>query len=59
MKDVLKKVEREHILATLEKTRWNRTEAAKILNIDYKTLYNKIREYDLQPAGGVAVAEED
>jgi two-component system, NtrC family, response regulator AtoC len=47
LKDVLKKVEREHIIATLEKTSWNRTEAAKILSIDYKTLYNKIREHNI------------
>jgi DNA-binding NtrC family response regulator len=47
LRDVLKKVEREHILATLEKTNWNRTEAAKILNIDYKTLYNKMREHGI------------
>jgi DNA-binding NtrC family response regulator len=47
LRDVLKKVEREHIVATLEKTAWNRTEAAKILGIDYKTLYNKMREHNI------------
>ncbi len=47
LRDVLKKVEREHIMATLEKTAWNRTEAAKILGIDYKTLYNKMREHGI------------
>jgi len=47
LRDVLKKVEREHIMATLQKTDWNRTEAAKILGIDYKTLYNKIREHNI------------
>jgi DNA-binding NtrC family response regulator len=48
LKDVLKKVEREHIIATLEKTDWNRTEAAKMLGIDYKTLYNKMKEHDIE-----------
>ncbi len=48
LKDVVKKVERETILATLEKTNWNRTEAAKILGIDYKTLYNKMKEHGLK-----------
>ncbi|OVE76528.1 hypothetical protein BVX98_05910 [bacterium F11] len=48
LKDVLKKVERDHIMATLEKTHWNRTEAAKVLNIDYKTLYNKMKEHEIQ-----------
>ncbi len=47
LRDVLKKVEREHIIATLEKTAWNRTEAAKILGIDYKTLYNKMKEHGI------------
>jgi DNA-binding NtrC family response regulator len=47
LKSVLKKVEREHILATLEKTGWNRAEAAKILEIDHKTLYNKMKEYGI------------
>jgi len=47
LRDVIKKVEREHIMATLEKTAWNRTEAAKILGIDYKTLYNKMREHGI------------
>ncbi len=47
LRDVLKKVEREHITATLQKTNWNRTEAAKILGIDYKTLYNKMREHGI------------
>ena len=50
LRDVLKKVEREHIMATLEKTNWNRTEAAKILGIDYKTLYNKMREHGISEA---------
>ena len=47
LRDVIKKVEREHIMATLEKTKWNRTEAAKLLGIDYKTLYNKMREHGI------------
>ena len=48
LKDVIKKVEREHIMATLDKTKWNRTEAAKILGIDYKTLYNKMKEHGIE-----------
>jgi transcriptional regulator of acetoin/glycerol metabolism len=40
-------VEREHILATLHKADWNRSDAAKILGIDYKTLYNKMREHGI------------
>ena len=47
LKDVLKKVEREHIIQTLKKAKWNRTDAAKILGIDYKTLYNKMKEHGI------------
>jgi len=47
LRDVVKKVEREHILATLKKAEWNRSDAAKILGIDYKTLYNKMREHGI------------
>ncbi len=47
LRDVIKKVEREHILATLHKADWNRSDAAKILGIDYKTLYNKMREHGI------------
>lgn len=51
LRDVLKKVEKEHILATLKKTDWSRTDAAKILGIDYKTLYNKMKEHGLAEDG--------
>jgi DNA-binding NtrC family response regulator len=47
LRDVVKKVEKEHILATLKKTNWSRTDAAKILGIDYKTLYNKMKEHGI------------
>jgi DNA-binding NtrC family response regulator len=32
----------------LESTNWNRKKAARILNISYKSLLNKINEYKLQ-----------
>ena len=48
LKDVVKKVEREHILVTLKKTDWNKAETAKILGIDVKTLTSKIKEYSLK-----------
>ncbi len=43
----LEDVERQHILKTLELTGQNRAEAAKILQIGERTLYRKIKEYDL------------
>ena len=35
------------ILEALEMTNWNRKKAANILNVSYKTLLYKIKEYDL------------
>ena len=47
LRDVVKRVEKEHILKTLNETGWNRAEAARILGVDYKTLYNKIKEHKI------------
>ena len=41
-------MEKSFILKTLEKNRFNRTLAAKELNISRKTLYNKIKKYSLE-----------
>jgi len=38
-------VERAHILRVLESCDWNQTRAAKVLEIDRVTLYNKIKKY--------------
>jgi two-component system response regulator HydG len=43
----LEDMEREHIRRVLEMTGNNRTEAAKILKIGERTLYRKIKEYNL------------
>jgi two-component system response regulator HydG len=43
----LEEVEREHIRRTLEATGQNRAEAAKLLKIGERTLYRKIKEYNL------------
>ena len=40
--------EREIILSTLEKTRYNKSKAAQILKIDRKTLYNKMKQYKIE-----------
>ncbi|NTV53807.1 MAG: sigma-54-dependent Fis family transcriptional regulator, partial [Candidatus Firestonebacteria bacterium] len=51
LKDLVKqetaRMERQVILQTLEATRWNRSVTAKRLEIDYKTLYNKMKEYEI------------
>jgi Nif-specific regulatory protein len=40
-------VERDHILATLQSTSWNKSKAANILGIERSTLDRKIRRYEL------------
>jgi len=43
----LDEIERRHIIKVLQNTGGNRARAAKILGIDPKTLYNKLKSYDL------------
>lgn len=44
----LKALEKLYIKKTLEDNNWNKFQVAKILGIDRKTLYKKIKEYDLE-----------
>jgi DNA-binding NtrC family response regulator len=46
--------EKALILKTLEHTGNNKTRAAKILEISLKTLHNKLKEYEAEPAGEAA-----
>ena len=41
----LSQLEKRHILAALERSKGNRTHAAKLLNISIRTLRNKLNEY--------------
>ena len=43
--------ERAHIVRVLEAVRWNKKEAARVLDISRGTLYRKIVEYALEPEG--------
>jgi len=45
----MKEVERLHIDGVLRQTRWDKKIAAKILGISLKTLYTKIKQYNLGP----------
>lgn len=42
------KVEKELITRVLKKVNWNKSKASKKLKVDYKTLYNKIKEYNIK-----------
>jgi DNA-binding NtrC family response regulator len=44
----LEAVEKRHIAAVLDRTQFNITQAARILDIDRVTLYNKIKKYRLR-----------
>jgi DNA-binding NtrC family response regulator len=46
----LRDAERTHIQRALETVRWNKKEAAQLLDISRGTLYRKIEEYGLVPA---------
>jgi len=46
----LDEVERRHILKVLKHVGGNRTQAAKVLGVDPKTLYNKLKVYS--PSAG-------
>ncbi len=45
-----REAERAALVEVLESVRWNRTAAARLLRVSYKTLLNKIRECKLTPA---------
>ncbi len=45
------RVEKEVIMFVLEKVGWNRSRAAKILKISYKTLLYKMNEFTISPPG--------
>jgi DNA-binding NtrC family response regulator len=51
----LEEVERAHILRVLESCDWNQTRAAKLLEIDRVTLYNKIKKYGFRKGQPSAV----
>ncbi|MDD2196014.1 MAG: sigma-54 dependent transcriptional regulator [Bacteroidales bacterium] len=48
LKDLKEIAEKEMIISTLEKVRYNKSRAALLLNIDRKTLYNKMKQYGIQ-----------
>jgi two-component system response regulator AtoC len=48
-KTYVSEAEREMLLKALKETEWNRKKAAKQLGVSYKTLLNRIDEFNLKP----------
>jgi len=51
----LPEVERRVILRTLQQEQGNRTQAARILGLSVRTLYSKLREYEVLDASGAGL----
>lgn len=47
LKDMLNRAERAHLIKVLERTDWNKVEAAKLLGISRKNLWEKLKFYKL------------
>jgi DNA-binding NtrC family response regulator len=47
-REVVAQVERELIVRALEQTRGNKVKTARWLGIDYKTLFNKLKQYHIE-----------
>ncbi len=51
LKSILADTERRVIAQALAQAKWNRTQAARLLGISRRQLFDKIRQYELQPSG--------
>jgi two-component system response regulator HydG len=48
LKAIQEATEREQILKTLHEVKFNKSKAARLLNIDRKTLYMKLSKYNIE-----------
>ncbi len=54
----LAEIERMAVLQTLQRTNWNKQEAAQILGLYRPTLYSKIKKHDIRDPRAATRAEE-
>jgi two-component system response regulator HydG len=47
LKEVVESAEKYAIIQALKKTEYNKSKTAALLDVDRKTLYNKIKAYDI------------
>ena len=47
-KSAKERAERETIIKVLNEVNWNKSKASRILEVDYKTLFNKINDYHIE-----------
>lgn len=48
LREAVADAERETVLAALRQSRGNKAEAARLLGISYKTLFNKLHEHGIR-----------
>jgi two-component system nitrogen regulation response regulator GlnG len=48
--DNLARLERVVLVKALRQTKGNKAEAARLLKVDYKTIYNKLKKFEINPA---------
>ncbi len=51
LREAVQHFEKEYIISLLDQHRWCRTEVAKVLEIDRRTLHRKLKEYGITDAG--------
>ena len=57
LKSVREEAERNAIVQTLERTRWNRKAAARLLKVSYRTILYKIQQYELSSTSNSSSAD--
>src|SRR5204863_8077007 len=55
----LAEIEKMAILQTLQRTNWNKQEAAQILGLYRPTLYSKMRKHEIEDGGKLARADAE